>query len=79
MKSRIPRKVIYVAPDDGSHPKGFPIGARILIDGRDEAIVRDYFPVGSSSYLWPHYMVRFVGGDDNVCVSVKRVGVTRRA
>jgi len=36
-----------------------PIGARAYCDGRDEVIVRQTFPEGSSSYLWPHYKVCF--------------------
>lgn len=55
--------------------KGFPIGARVLVDGRDQAIVKQFFPEGSSSFLYPHYKLDFVGGDLNVAVTVKRVGV----
>ncbi len=33
----------------------FPVGARVLVDGRDPAIVKQAFPEGSSSYLFPHY------------------------
>jgi hypothetical protein len=58
--------------------KTFPIGARILVDGRDEAIVKQAFPEGSSSYLFPHYKLDFKGGDKNVAVAMKRVGVERR-
>ena len=56
----------------------FPIGARVLVDGRDEAIVKQVFPKGSSSFLWPHYKLDFVGGDKNVAVNLARVGVTRK-
>lgn len=56
----------------------FPIGARVLVDGRDEAIVKQAFPEGSTSFLFPHYKLNFVGGDKNVAVSMKRVGVERR-
>ena len=54
----------------------FPIGARVLVDGRDEAIVAQVFPDGSTSLLAPHYCVRFVGGPPNeqVKVSMNRVG-----
>jgi hypothetical protein len=55
---------------------GFPIGARVLVDGEVQAIVKQFFPEGSSSYLFPHYKLDFVGGDKNVAVSIKRVGVT---
>jgi hypothetical protein len=58
--------------------KPFPVGARILVDGRDEAIVKQAFPEGSSSFLFPHYKLDFVGGDKNVAVSVARVGVERK-
>ena len=53
----------------------FPIGARVLVDGRDEAVVKAAFPEGSSSHLFPHYKLDFVDGDRNVAVSLKRVGV----
>ncbi len=53
----------------------FPPGARVLVDGRDAAIVRDFFPDGSSSYLFPHYKLDFIGGDRNVVVNPKRVGI----
>ena len=56
----------------------FPTGARVLVDGRDEAIVKTCFPEGSSSYMWPLYKLDFVGGDKNVVVSIKRVGVDRK-
>ena len=50
----------------------------MLIDGRGEAIVRDAFPKGSTSYMFPHYRLDVVGGDRNVAVSLARVGVTRK-
>lgn len=56
----------------------FPIGARVLVDGQDEAIVRAYFPHGSSSFQFAHYKVDFVGGDKNVAVFVDRVGVVTK-
>jgi hypothetical protein len=56
----------------------FPIGARVLVDGRDEAIVKQAFPEGSTSYLFPHYKLDIIGGDKNVAVAMKRVGVERR-
>ena len=55
----------------------FPYGARVLVDGRDEAVVKAAYPEGSTSYLFPHYKLDFVGGDKNVAVSVNRVGVKR--
>lgn len=58
--------------------RAFPIGARVLVDGRDEAIVRQVFPKGSTSYLFPHYKLDIIRGDKNVAVSMKRVGVRRR-
>ena len=57
--------------------QGFPPGARVLIDGRDEAIVRDYYPTGSTSYAFDHYKVDVVDGDRNVAIASKRVGVAR--
>jgi hypothetical protein len=54
---------------------GFPPGARVLVDGRDVAIVRQHFPQGSSSYGFAHYKVDMVDGDRNVAVAIKRLGV----
>ena len=33
----------------------FSIGARVLVDSRYEATVKQAFPEGSSSYSFPHY------------------------
>ena len=48
------------------------------MDGQDEAIVSQAFPEGSHAHLWPHYIVHFVGGDRNVTVPWKSVGVDRK-
>ena len=54
----------------------FPVGARVYIDGRDVATIAQVFPEGSTSLMAPHYCVRFEGGgDEQVKVSMKRVGV----
>ena len=60
-----------------SGSRTFPVGARVLIDGLDEAVVAQVFPEGSSSLLAPHYKVRFVGGrpGEQVAVAMSRVGV----
>lgn len=59
--------------------KTFPIGARVYVDGRDEAFIAQVFPEGSSSLRSPHYCVRFKGGaDEQVKVSMKRVGVEKK-
>lgn len=55
----------------------FPIGARILVDGRDEAIVKAAWPEGTTSHLFPHYVLDIVDGDRGVVVSMSRVGVER--
>jgi 3D (Asp-Asp-Asp) domain-containing protein len=55
--------------------KIFPIGARVYVDGRDLAIVKEAFPDGSSSYAFPHYRVDVIAGDKNMAVSMSRVGV----
>ncbi len=54
---------------------GFPPGARVLIEGRHEAIVRQYFHDGSHALRAAHYKVDFIDGDRNVCVHVNRVSV----
>ena len=51
--------------------KPFPPGARVLIDDRDEAIVRQH--------LFPYYKVDFVDGDKNVAVRADRVGTAEKA
>jgi hypothetical protein len=56
----------------------FPHGARVLVDGRDEAIVKQAFPQGSTSYMFPHYKLDIVDGDKNVAVAMNRVGVDRK-
>lgn len=57
---------------------GFPVGAKVYVDGRDLATVRAYFPQGSTSFAFPHYKVDIVAGDKNVAVNVKRVGVEKK-
>lgn len=56
----------------------FPVGARVLVDGLDEAHVKAAFPEGSAQHMWPHYKLDFVAGDKNVVVHMDRVGVERR-
>lgn len=55
--------------------KVFPVGAIVLVDGRDKARVTQVFPEGSTSLMAPHYVVDFIGGDRSVKVNMKRVGV----
>jgi 4'-phosphopantetheinyl transferase EntD len=56
----------------------FPHNARVLVDGRDEALVKAAFPEGSTSFLFPHYKLDFINGDQNVAVNMSRVGVVRK-
>jgi hypothetical protein len=56
----------------------FPPGAKVYVDGRDLARVRQAFPEGSSSFMFPHYKVDFLDGDKNVAVAMSRVGVVKR-
>ena len=56
----------------------FPIGARVLIDGAQVAIVREIFPEGSTSYAFPHYRLRCVGSMDDCCLALERVSVFGR-
>ena len=49
-----------------------PVGARAKVDGCS-VVVKAAFPKGSTSYLFPHYKVDFVGGDKNVAVKWERV------
>lgn len=63
---------------DLDEAKVFPPGAKVLVDGRDLAIVKQAFPKGSHALSGPHYKVNFVDGDKNVAVPMKRVGVERR-
>ena len=71
-----PRRTFPAASPDAPAPI-FPVGARVYVDGRDEATVAQAFPKGSSSFLFAHYKVHFTGGDRNVAVSMKRVGVVK--
>jgi hypothetical protein len=59
-------------PDPGS---GFPPGARVYIDGETIAKVREFYPGGSTAFMFPHYRLDVVGGDRNVAIAVSRVGV----
>jgi hypothetical protein len=54
----------------------FPHGAKVLIDGEVLATVKQCFPEGSSSYLFPHYKVDVIDGDKNMAVSMSRISVT---
>ena len=68
-------KVLRDETETTSQDVVFPIGARVLVDGRDEAIVKAAFPKGAAMFLFPHYKLDFIDGDKNVAVSMKRVGV----
>jgi 3D (Asp-Asp-Asp) domain-containing protein len=59
-------------------PSVFPVGARVLVDGIEEAIVKQAFPEGSTSYGFPHYVLKHVGDGEQFVVQFKRVGVARR-
>lgn len=48
-------------------------GDRVLIDGKDEAVVKQHFPGGSTSHAFPHVKVDLVGGDTNVAVHTDKV------
>jgi hypothetical protein len=66
-------------PDHAPHRSTFPVGACVLVDGRDEAIVSQVFPEGSSSFMFPHYRVRLVGGGpEQVAVKMDRISVERK-
>jgi len=47
-------------------------GDRVSVDG-DEAVVKECYPEGSSSYMFPHCKVDLVDGDRNVAVPLDRV------
>lgn len=53
----------------------FQAGAKVYVDGKHAAVVRDAYPKGSASYMFPHYRVDYCGGDRNVAVAWDRVGV----
>lgn len=56
----------------------FPVGARVYIDGRTEAIVAQVFPQGSTSLASPHYCVRFAGTSRaQLKVGMSRVGIVK--
>ena len=53
--------------------KTFPIGALVLLDGRYVVRVVDVFPEGSTSYLFPHYVIKSKGS--RVVVKLDRISV----
>lgn len=57
---------------------GFPKGAIVYLDGQVKARVREFYPKGSTSYLFPHYRLDVHAGDKNIAVNVNRVGVVKR-
>lgn len=58
--------------------KLFPIGARVYVYGKDEAIIAQVFPEGSTSYSFPHYKVHYVNGTRNCAVALDLVGVVKK-
>lgn len=57
---------------------GFPVGASVLLDGKHRARVRAFFPEGSTSFAFPHYVIRETGRGEDSKVETKRIGVTPR-
>lgn len=70
-------EIIAFTPSPGQRPLNdeFRPGAKVYVDGRDLAIVRGRYPKGSTSFLFPHYKVDYVDGDQNVAVAFNRVGL----
>lgn len=58
-------------------PDMFKFGARVYIDGQDEAIIQSAWPEGTYFHPWPHYKVNFINGDKNVVVNITRVGAEK--
>lgn len=50
-------------------------GAKAMLDGKHPVIVRQAFPVGSTSLASPHVVVDFVDGDKAVKVHPSRLAV----
>lgn len=48
-------------------------GAPLIVDGRDAAVALEAFPEGSTSYLFPHVCLRFVGGSERCVLHFSRV------
>jgi hypothetical protein len=46
---------------------------KLMIDGRHRAVAVEHFPAGSTSYLFPHYAIRYLGSPDRVVVASSRV------
>ena len=56
-----------------------PVGARAYVNGRDDCVIVQVFPEGSTSLMSPHYCVRFIGGgSEQVKVSMDHVGVVKK-
>lgn len=50
------------------------VGERVFVDAEDPALILDLFLRGSTSHLFPHARVRFVGGGDEcVAVAIERL------
>jgi len=54
----------------------YPIGAKILVDGHRPAIIMEAYPEGSTSYLFAHYVLRFVGSTERTIIAMSRVGIS---
>jgi hypothetical protein len=50
-------------------------GDHVLLDGKTRAIVRSVWPVGSTSFAFPHARIDFSEGDRDVAVALKRLTV----
>lgn len=48
-------------------------GDAVLVDGKDLARVRQFFPLGSTSFLYPHCVVVFDGGEESVKINCQRI------
>jgi hypothetical protein len=56
-------------------------GMRVVVDDKTRAVVKQAYPEGSTSYLFPHYKLDYlfphykldVDGDKNVAVAMSRV------
>jgi hypothetical protein len=57
------------------HSKHLPPGAVVLIDGKHRATVVQAFPEGSTSYVFPHYIVNVEHGDRGVAIAMNRCAV----
>lgn len=53
----LPQPRLTISAPMAANSRGFPPGAAVLVDGKRRAVVRQYFPRGSTTFAFPHYLL----------------------